>query len=196
MAHITDRIRSSFSKIFDQAEPAPVDTLRRRCVSATQRQNIEQILADWAELGRRLHDFTFPSRRLATLLWHHGVDSIEKLPDDVQRAIERVVVEGSPHEIIRADELLRERVEPIRQRAKDAIIDLHRSLVPHLRDEIGKVTAIIEPLFLRYGCAADEIEDCAPVRKLRRSLADSESVAAGNLVFAPAHVEGELRAWL
>lgn len=191
-----DKLRGSFSKFFDEAAPSDTDALRKTCVSAAQRQNLLAVLADWRELEAKCRDYTRPSKRLEVLLWSRGVKSCDELPHAEAVAIEKAAVQGDAYEILHQDAILREKAGPIIQRARAAIIDLHATILPHLRSEKDKLHAILSPLCEKYRCDTCEIDDFGPVRKLNRSIADSESVAAGNLLFDGGHIEGEFATWL
>lgn len=203
MALLLEKIRGSFAKVFDAAEPADVSEIRKRCLSATQRTNMQEILRDWRELEGKLSDYRFPSRRLGVLLWHYNLQSLEDAKDDVRLAIERVVYEGVAAEILHQDNLVRERAEPIVARARAAIVDAHATLAPYLKAEVEKLEAALTPIFAKYGCC-HEIPDTGPVRMLNRSLSESEWIAAGapnahggaGLVFTAGHVEDALSVWL
>lgn len=201
--NILERIKGSFQKTFDAAQPADVSELRKRCLSATQLDNMRQILRDWRELGAKHDAYRFPSRRLEVLLWHYNLQKLEDAKDDVRLAIERVVYEGDQREILHQDAMVRERADPIIARARAAVVDAHATIVPHLKTEIEKLTAALDVIFAKYGCC-HEIPDTGPVRMLTRCLVDSQGIANGALnenggqvfIFTGGDVERGLGEWL
>ncbi len=197
MPLVTDKIFSSFQRLFDQAAPADVSKLRKISISANQRETLLGILADLDELERMRSDFTFPSRRLAVLTQLHAGKNgkLDDLPDDVRRGVERAAIEGDPREILHQDELIAERGHPVVNRARLALEDCHRTLVPAIQAEINKVEQILRPVFSAYGCEA-EVPDCGPIRQLSRSLADSQRIAAGDWVFTGGHLRSAFAEWL
>ncbi len=194
---LTDRIRSSFSKIFDAAQPSSTEELRRRVLSATQRENIQAIIADWQLLGRMRDDYALPSKRLAVLVWLHAGPgkTIDDLPRDVRIDVEQAAIEGNQRAILHQDELIAERSGPIVARAKAAVADAHATLLPHLLDELAKVRALLGPVYEKYNCE-HELGEAGPVRRILRSIDDSERVSRGEFAFAAGHIEGELGLWL
>lgn len=195
---LTDKIRGSFSRIFDEAKPANDAALRKRALSATQVQNMKQILADLDVLDGKRNDYRFAGRRLEVLTWLHATrvgKKFEDLDDATRIGIERAAVEGDQRAILHQDAFLAELTGPLAERAKAAVMDAHRSLLPHLRDEFEKVKAILDPVFCAYDCGG-EVETVGPLRRLARAIDDSERCAAGQFIFGHDHIRGEFATWL
>jgi hypothetical protein len=130
------------------------------------------------------------------LLWHLGVESVDALPEETARSVERAALEGSAVEIIAWDRQLTERAGPITARAKQAVIAAHSALLPLLHSELEKARALVSPLYSAYGCDLAEVAEISPVRMILRAIDDSEKCAAGDFFFDYTHVASELPTWL
>jgi hypothetical protein len=195
--NIVNKLHSSITKLIDTAQPADDAHHRKVCLSASQRANLESILAELNELNAKRSDYRFPSKRLSVLTWLHAGPggSFDDLPESTRLDIEKATFEGNQMAILQQDRLINERVERIGARAKIAIADAHKSLLPCLRAELEKVRSILLPVYSIYGCAA-EVEDSGPVRRIERSIADSEQCACGDFHFGADHVPTEFARWI
>ena len=132
---------------------------------------------------------------MSVLVWVHGGKSLDDLPDETRLGVERATIQGDPVEILRQDKYIDDRAAQIAAKAKAAIQDAHATLLPRLHAELEKVITIFTPVYAAHQCQC-EIEDSGPVRRIQRSIADSERCVRGEFGFDFGHIAGELPTWL
>jgi hypothetical protein len=188
-------ILGSISRVLDPAPPASVAEIMPRCISGTQREAASVIIKDWRAEKKLRDDWVFPARRPSVVLAFHGVASLDDLDREASLTAQKAAYEHRPHEVLRYDAWLSERMQRCAERAKSVIVDLNRTMAGHIETEIEKAEAFLRPLYQTHGCE-HAIADAEPIRRLRAALERTEAAARGEFSTGEWDVERSLSEWL